>query len=74
MILDLQVFAVDGSGVEKSILCSESVREPVFVAVLRVSLRTLWGIFEEVLTACVCNQLNALEIQKAWVGFNVQLF
>jgi hypothetical protein len=38
MVPDLQVFAIDGSGVEKSILCSESVRDCVFVTIVRVSL------------------------------------
>jgi hypothetical protein len=74
MISDLQVFATDGFGVVKSILCSESVRDCLFVAVMPVSLRRLRRTLDEVLTACVCHQLDALEIQNVRVGCDDRLF
>lgn len=74
MLLDLRVRAVGEKGVGESTLCSESVWNRVVVAALSLSLSSPYALDCQVLTACVCDQFNALEILEVWVGFDVKFF
>ena len=80
MLLDLRVLglrlcAVGELGVAESTLNSFGIaQDGILVVPMGLSLSSSHKSFCQVLTACVCNQFDALEILEVWVGFDVEIF
>lgn len=80
MLLDLRVLglrlcAVGELGVAELTLNSFGIaQDGMFVVPMRLSLLSSHESFRQVLTACACDQFDALEILEVWVGFDVEIF